>query len=113
MPGAVQQLIEAEVGGRFTVRERSVTVPAAAVEILPNNPERAAYLLANTGAVLLQLGWRLPVAAPDAVPIAANGGVLSVTVREDFILPTWNVYGVVAAGNTTVRVVEVIRESGP
>lgn len=112
MLGAVETIIGQEVGGRFTVREKTVAVGTTVVEILNGNPERAGYVVVNTGGVQVQFGWSRPLGSPDAIPLGANGGGISVNVREDFVLPIFPTFAVTASGSTTVRVVEIIRISG-
>lgn len=111
MVGAVEALIEREVGGRFTVRESTVTVTAASTQIMRADPERTAWAIVNTGAVLATIGFGASEPATDTIPLTANGGGMSATVREDFTLPTFPVFGIVLVGTTTIRVVEIMRVS--
>lgn len=111
-PGAVENLIAAEVGGRFTIRERTVNITTTVVEVFPSNPERASWLMINSGATEVEFGWSANLSAADSIPLAANGGGLSVNVREDFVLPIFQSYARVAVGTSTLRVIEVLRVSG-
>lgn len=110
--GAVESLISQEVGGRFTIRDRTLTITTTVQEVLLSNPERAGYLVLNTGAVRIQFGWSRPLVSPGALPFGANGGGLAVSVREDFVLPIFPAYAVVASGTSTLLVVEITRISG-
>lgn len=112
MSGVVAELLLREGGGSFTVRETDLLVSPAASEMLGNNPERVGYTLINTGSPVLQVGWGLPLATPNAIPIQGEGGGIIVGVREDFILPIFPLFGVVAAGLASVHIVEIIRVAG-
>ena len=113
MSGAAQQFIERLVGGFFVTRERDVTLTAAAAEILRNDPERVGYLISCTGATEAQIAFNINVTAAASIRIAGAGGTFSANVREDFMLPTVSVYGIVAAGTTTLHIVEIVRVSAP
>ena len=113
MPGAAQVFIERLVGGFFVTRESDVTLTTAAAEILRNDPERVGWLVVVTGATEAQLAFNINVTTAASIRIPGSGGSFSVNVREDFTLPTVSLYGNVAAGTTTLHVVEIVRVSGP
>lgn len=111
MPGAVEEILGQEVGGRFAVEEFLAPVSTTVAEILRNDPERVGWLLVNTGLVELEIAWLRPATAPSAIFIPPNGGSLTVNVREDFVLPTHSLLGRVAAGTTTAFVTIIRRVS--
>lgn len=113
MAGAVEELIAARVGGQFTAQDRSVTVGVAATRVLGNDAERVSYLVVNTGAVEALLGFDEELAAATTIPLAADGGSLSVWWEEDFVLPTYALNARVGAGSTTLLVIELRRTSPP
>lgn len=115
MPGAVAELIAKDFGGPVTVREREVTVAdTPATRILGNNPERLAYIIVNQASGDLRLRFSAAGAGGSSfIPISASGGSLSVDVREDFTLPTHEVFGdLLTDPGAQVYVVEIIRDSG-
>ena len=111
MAGAAAEFVAALVGGFFVVRERDVTLTTTAAEFVRNDPERVAYLVVVTGATEAQLAFNIQIAVATAIRIAGAGGFFSTNVREDFTLPAVSLYGRVAAGTTTVHIVEVVRVS--
>lgn len=113
MPGAAELFIQDFVGGFFAVRERNLTLSTTAQEVLRNDPERVGWLIVVTGATQAQLAFNALPTAANAVLIAGLGGSFSVNVREDFVLPTWSLHGAVAAGTTTLHIVEIVRVSAP
>jgi hypothetical protein len=111
MPGAAQEFIERLVGGFFVTRERDVTLTTTAAEILRNDPERVGWLIIVTGATQAQLAFNINIATATAILVPGIGGSFSANVREDFTLTTVSVYGNVAAGTTTLHIIEIIRVS--
>lgn len=108
-PGSVEGLIAAEVGGRFTIRETTTNLSTTVAEIFVNNPERVGWVIINTGGVEAQFGWTRELTAADSIPFGANGGGMSVNVREDFVLPIFPTFARVGSGTGTLRVVQIIR----
>lgn len=111
MPGAAQVFIDKLVGGVFVTRERDLTLTTTAIEILRNDPERVSWLIVVTGVTVAQIAFNANPTAAESVLIAGTGGTFSANVREDFMLPTVAVHGNVAAGTTTLHIVEIIRVS--
>lgn len=113
MSGAAQQFIERLVGGFFVTRERDVTLTTTAAEILRNDPERVSWLIVVTGATEAQLAFNANPTTAQSIRIPGSGGTFSANVQEDFTLPTNALHGNVAAGTTTLHIVEVVRVSAP
>ena len=113
MTGAAQQFVAGLVGGFFVTRESDVILTTTAAEILRNDPERVGWLVVVTGATEAQLAFNVAVTTASSIRIPGSGGSFSANVREDFTLPTTSLYGIVAAGTTTLHIVEIVRVSGP
>lgn len=111
MPGAAQLFIERLIGGFFVTRESDLTLTVTAQEILRNDPERVGWLIIVTGVNQAQLAFNINITTATAILIASAGGSFSANVRDDFTLTTVSVYGNVAAGTTTLHIVEIIRVS--
>lgn len=109
MPGAAQEFVERLVGGFFVTRETDVTLTITAAEILRNDPERVAWLIIVTGTTEAQLAFNTNPTTAESIRIPGSGGSFSANVREDFTLPTNALHGNVAAGTTTLHIVEVVR----
>ena len=111
MTGAVQEFIERLVGGFFVTRERDLTLTTTAQEVLRNDPERVGWLIVVTGATQAQLAFNANPTAAQSILVPGSGGTFSANVREDFTLPAVALHGNVAAGTTTIHIVEVVRVS--
>jgi hypothetical protein len=73
---------------------------AAAVQILPNDPNRVAWIVWNLGAGAAQVGPTSAVGPLFGSNIAAAGGMINVTVREDGELPSRALWGFSTVGTT-------------
>ncbi len=113
MTGAAQLFIEDFVGGFFGVEQRALTLTTTAQEVLRNNPERVGWLIVVTGATTAQLSFGPVPTTAASILIGGSGGTFSANVRDDFTLPTHSLNGNVAAGTTTLLIIEIVRVSAP
>lgn len=112
-PGAAQQFVEKFFGGLVAARETDLTLTTTPQEVLRNDPERLGFLIIVTGANTGQFAFRGVISTAESILVAGTGGSLSANVREDFLLPTNALFGNVAAGTTTIHIVETVRVAGP
>lgn len=113
MAGAAQLFIEDFVGGFFAVRERVLTLTTTAQEVLKNDPERVGWLIVVTGTTTAQFAFGAAPTAAASILVGGSGGTFSANVRDDFTMPTHALNGNVAAGTTTLFIVEIVRVSKP
>ena len=85
----------------------SVTVSTTATLILAANVDRHSYLLANTSSGTVFLGPRSDVTAANGTPILENGSLAE--DNSGVKIYTGDIYGIVSAGTSDVRVWERIR----
>jgi hypothetical protein len=84
-----------------TVEVVVVLVAAApAALVLPNNPNRLAWTIWNLGAGVAQVAPTSAVGVLFGSNIAAAGGMIGVTARDDGELPARALWGISAAGTT-------------
>jgi len=100
--GAASDYIKKEYGRPCETIE--VVVPlvaaAAAVQVLPNNPNRLAWIIWNLGVGVAQVAPTSAVGALFGSAIAGAGGVIGVTVRDDGELPSRALWGYSLVGAT-------------
>lgn len=111
--GAAQQFLEKSFGGLVAVRETDLTLTTTTQEILRNDPERVGILIVVTGATTAQLSFQVVITTATAILISGAGGSFGLNVREDFTVTTVAMFGNVAAGSTTIHIVEIMRVSAP
>lgn len=94
---------------RVTTNEIVVVLVAAAPAaiVLPNNPNWLAWTIWNLGAGVAQIAPTSGVGVLFGSNVAAAGGMVGVTVREDGELPARGLWGISAVG-TTLYILETV-----
>lgn len=111
--GAAARYVQQRFGGNFRVRQTAVPVDAAQAVAAPNDPDRVALVIFNTGATQITIGYQQPVVSGVGVLLLANGSSYSVNVEQDSILPAWPHYCIGNGAGGTLFVVEVLLEGKP
>lgn len=113
--GAAQAYVEAEFGGPCTEEETEVAVDTTVTKLIDNNPERVSLSIINVGNDTLYVLFDDGVSSTRGIVLNANGGLLSLNVRDDQMMSTRRWYGIAGSSSTDVLVVETKRYaySGP
>ena len=99
---------------RFGVRTRAEVNPlvaqvgVAAIRVLPNNPDRLAWLIVNLSGNTLQLALDRGVGAARGILVQANGGSVGMVVDEDFDMVTYEIWGVATGAASNIYVLSVV-----
>jgi len=109
--GAVELALADQFFGRFTTRERIVTVNAAAMILFRNNPERIGWIIVNTAAQQLTFRLNNVVVSGQGFMLVNTGDTASTTYIEDGQFPTHELSIIAAAAGGECFVVEYIRET--
>lgn len=99
---------EEELGGPCFEKDGFVPFNTSPLPIVDNNGDRVGLLIFNMSAVDLYLGLQGNITALNTMFISANGGFLSLSVRDDFTLASRQWFGVGQSGGQ-VYVLEIIR----
>jgi len=107
--GAAAEYVAREYGRPCETREVAVVLVAAAapVQVLPNDPNRMAWIVWNLGAGAAQVGPTSAVGALFGSNVAAAGGMVGASVREDGELPSRVLWGFSTVG-TTLYILETV-----
>lgn len=108
---ALQKFIEDFVGGNYVVTVSQVTVTTTPTRIVPNDFERMALTIINTGSVDLRCLPDMSVTNIKGIVLGALGGNLNLVANEDLALTGWDWYAVCASGSTTVELITITRYS--
>jgi len=100
--GAAQSYIEGEFGGPTEELESEVNATTTATSVVGNDPEALALTLINLGANTAWLLFEDTVSTTRGLLLNANGGYVSLTVRDDQTLPTRRWWAVTSTGVTTI-----------
>lgn len=99
---------EEELGGPCFEQDSIVNPNVTPIVIVPNNGDRVGLLIFNTGASDLTISLDGNVSNSNGIILPANGGSLSLNVRDDFTLAARQWWGVAPQG-ITVYILEIIR----
>lgn len=112
--GATSQLVAEQIGGTFNVRQRRQVIQTTPEQVLQNDPERVFWLIVNTGGLRAFVSFGRDIDTQNGVIIGPDGGSLSVTIEDDFIMPVFPLFALIPPGgpaSTNLVIVEVRRES--
>jgi hypothetical protein len=107
--GAALQHLQAKFGGIFAEFEHNANITVAVSQPIGNNADRLALLIVNTGANPVTLSTSPTMTAVQGFVLGAGGGSVSMDVDEDFTLVTRDLFALSSAGNTTIYILELIR----
>lgn len=107
--GAALEYLQKEFDGHFQELESLVATSTTAAQAVPNNPDRLGLLIVNVGGDNVTLGLKQGVTASNGVLLAANGGSMSLDVREDFTLVTREWFAIATANTPNLYVLQMNR----
>lgn len=106
----VAELIEKRFG-MVTRAQSNVLVnevDIAVTRILPNNPNRLAWIIINLSGNNVFIALDMGVSAAHGILLTANGGGASMIYEEDFEATCWEVWGMSTANNQDIHALEVL-----
>ncbi len=106
---ALQAFIEKMVDGGFNATTTSVALAASVTRVLQGNFERMAATIINTSSVNITVAPTPLVTTTMGILLAANGGALALTARDDLALVGWDWWAIPASGTPSVITMEVVR----
>jgi hypothetical protein len=108
--GAALDYWRKQFGGLATENENTVSVNTAVLTAINGNGDRLGLLLMNLGAANLFVAVSSSVSASFGILLGANGGFVSLNVRDDFTMQTRQWYAVCPSGGpSTLYTLELTR----
>lgn len=107
--GAAAQYIAKEYGGSFEEQDGTISVATAATKIVDNNPDALALVMINLGANTVYVAPNNKPSSTAGIRLDANGGNVSMIVRNDLTLPSRQWYGIADTAASDVYYVRVQR----
>lgn len=106
--GAVGDYLQKEFGGVFGLTSLPLVIGVAPVQVLPFNFDRVNVTFVNLGASVITLCPDPQVSGIRGIRLAALGGAITLNVRDDGVLCSWEWWAIsdVAAGNLFVLPVQ-------
>jgi len=78
-----------------------------AAKILPNDPDRLAYLVINLSSNVVYVALKSDVASTKGARLDANGGSYGMVFNEDFQMTGWELWGVATGASSAIYVLAV------
>lgn len=100
---------EQELGGPCLEQESIVTVTTQIAQAINGNGDRVGLLMINLGTNQINIGLTSALSSTQGILLPAAGGFFSMTVRDDFTLPSRAWFALAQIGSSTLYVLEVIR----
>lgn len=88
----------------------AATPGVAAVRLLPNNPDRLAWILINLSVNPMYINLTDAVSAINGIYVPPNGGFVGMVWDEDFQMLAWEWWVITPAGASNLLVIEIIEE---
>lgn len=107
--GAAAKYIANVFGGLYEEDDGTVSVGTAATKIVGNDPDALALTIINLSANTIYLRPSNNPSATKGIQIDANGGSVSMNVRDDLTLPTRAWWALATAAASDVYYVRVRR----
>lgn len=103
--GKTTDFIQRAYGTSVATVENVVVLNAALpIQVLQNNPNRLMWTCFNLGANLGYVGFTSAVGALNGIQLAAAGGMVGLTAKDDGELPARELWGI-GAGATTLYII--------
>lgn len=107
--GANQEFVEGEYGGPVDEQSATLVIGPSVSRIVDNNPEAVSFTLLNLGSNNLFVALDDSVSASHGILLVANGGSMSLNVRNDQELPARAWFAIAPKGNTDVFYIRNVR----
>lgn len=109
---AVLDFLAKEFGGEVEYADETKTVGTTAAEVAGGDGERPALLFINLSANTIYVAPTPSVSTTRGIYLGANGGSVSMVVRDDLILPALQWHAVASAAGSSLYVIRVRRFRG-
>lgn len=103
-----QTVLQAIYGVQTQSNLNTYTCNTTASRILDQNNYRVAYIIINSSAVNVYVWFDQTVSTTKGILIPANGGTMNLSLREDFSLPTNELWIIPDSGTPTIDKLEVL-----
>lgn len=106
---ALVRFLENEFGGKYVARTTFPTVGTSLARLVPNDMERMALTIINTGADDVYLTPGPNAAVGTGILLGANGGFLSLTARDDLVVVGYDFWAIASTASSAAMVIEILR----
>jgi hypothetical protein len=108
--GAARYWVETQLGSPTREIESNPNILTSVTQIVNNNPDRVGLIIVNMGANDVFIGLTNTVSTSNGIRIVANGGNVTMTVRDDFTLPARAWIGIGSGGASLMYALEEVAD---
>jgi hypothetical protein len=108
--GAARFYVEQQLGSPTREKESNPNIQITATTVVQSNPDRIGLIMVNMGVNDVFIGLTNSVSATNGIRIVANGGNVTMTVRDDFTLPAREWDGLASGGTSLMYVLEEVAD---
>ena len=108
--GAALESIQRRYGGLPAAKSTIIQLGLTIVEVCPNDSERLSLVFVNLGGGVVYLAPDPSVSATRGIVIGPSGGSVSMTERDDTLMPTLQWFGLSTLAATDCYLLTVRRE---
>lgn len=94
--------------GRTYTRQTAATVGLTVATIVRGNPNRVGLMLVNNSASIIYIGFDVDTTTTHGIPIAGNGGNLTMNVRSDGEAVGAEIVGLSSVAARPVTIIETL-----
>lgn len=106
---AALQFTEQELGGPCVEYETYPTCQTSPMSLVHGSGDRVGLIIINLGLNPVNIGLFASITATNGILLAPQGGLVSMTVRDDFTLPSREWWGIATGGTSQLYILEVVR----
>lgn len=106
---ATDEFLFSQFKGKVLARESTASTGAGVTTALQNNPERVGFLISNSSAGTVTLGFSRTITSGNGMVLGANGGFLRMSILEDGAPTGWELFMVGSGGGLSLYILEFIR----
>lgn len=96
------------ISGTFKENPLTSDVNIAVTRIMPNNPNRLAFVLMNLSGNDIYISPKENVSSTNGIYISPSGGSIVMQWDKDLILPTLSWYATAGADSSSIYILEIV-----
>lgn len=108
--GAARFGTEVLLGGPCRETESNPTIQTTPTVVVKGNPDRVGLIIINLGANDVFIALNNTVSTTNGIKLPNSGGNVTMTLRDDFTLPSREWDGIASGGTSAVYVLEEIQD---
>ena len=102
---------EQELGGPCVENESNPVCGISATSLINGSGDRVGLVIVNLGSNPVYVAMNAGVSSTNGILLAANGGLITMNVRDDFTIPSRQWWGLATGGTSQLYILALERFS--